>query len=92
MNTEKELENVKIEKPSWRRWPIVFLFSLYGCHYSFQVSFKTLFIWDIVQVNIFKWLMYLSCATIITEYYNVSMNIVTWTGTIALGRVSNRLF
>ena len=38
--TEKELENVRIEKPSWRRWPIVFLFSLYGCHYSFQVSFK----------------------------------------------------
>jgi len=40
MNTEKELENVEIEKPSWRRWPIVFLFSLYGCHYSFQVSLK----------------------------------------------------
>ena len=32
--------------------------------------------------------MYLSCATVITEYYNVSMNIVTWTGTIALGTVS----
>ena len=36
--------------------------------------------------------MYLSCATVITEYYNVSMNIVTWTGTIALGRVSNHDF
>ena len=40
MNTEKELNDVRIEKPSWRRWPIVFLFSLYGCHYSFQVSFQ----------------------------------------------------
>ena len=40
MNTEKEFEDVKIEKPSWRRWPIVFLFSLYGCHYSFQVRFQ----------------------------------------------------
>jgi len=91
MNTEKELEDVRIEKPSWRRWPIVFLFSLYGCHYSFQVSFVNKFILDVVQVY-FKWLMYLSCATVITEYYNVSMNIVTWTGTIALGRVFNHNF
>ena len=49
----------------------------------------TLYIWDSVQF-IFEWLMYLSCATVITKYYNVSMNIVTWTGTIALGRVSNQ--
>ena len=35
---ENQFEDLKIEKPSWRRWPIVFLFSLYGCHYSFQVS------------------------------------------------------
>ena len=36
---EDQLGEIIVEKPSWRRWPIVFLFSLYGCHYSFQVSF-----------------------------------------------------
>ena len=36
---EGQLGEIIVEKPSWRRWPIVFLFSLYGCHYSFQVSF-----------------------------------------------------
>ena len=36
---DDQLGEIIVEKPSWRRWPIVFLFSLYGCHYSFQVSY-----------------------------------------------------
>jgi len=61
-----EFSGIKVVDPSWRRWPIIILFALNGCHYSFQ------------------WLMYLSCATVISQYYNVSTNWVTWTCTIAL--------
>ena len=52
--------NLKVLKASWRRWPIVILFSISCMHWAFQ------------------WCSYISCSTVISKYYGVSQNMITW--------------